>query len=103
MIDSILIGRIAMLPFAPLEWAVLIWFMRFGHPHPRHSIKRVASWLSLLVILIATPFIQIYLYRFITSAGRIVDGFVPGVIIVEELICLGLLVWLVSRANRPKP
>jgi hypothetical protein len=92
--DYVLLGRLAILPFALLELGIVLWYLTYWDLFPRYSLKRLVPWFISVLSIGGTALGQLRLYLWITSSTRLTDNFVYAVLFVQSIFS-GLLIFFV--------
>lgn len=98
--DIALLARISLVPFMLLEIGIVGWYFSQWDDLPKYSVRRVLAWTIFMISAVALPLLQISIYRRLTSARRVEDPFVGGVILIESLVSVALAFYLVKRRSR---
>lgn len=98
--DLITQSRLAMLPFALLEWTALLVFLYCMKRFPRGSWQTVAG-LILFLLGVSTAVIgQPIYYRSIVMTKWLADPVIYTIVVVEHAAGLALLFWRAYIAQR---
>jgi hypothetical protein len=96
--DRILLARLAILPFAVLEWGIVSMCVFFRDLFPKYALKGLVPWAIQLVLVPGIAFAQLYIYRSTAQVvGRLTDSFVYAVLIFENGLGLVLFFYLLSK------
>jgi len=99
--SPIFLGRLAILPFAPLLWLVVWLSLRYRPHFLQNSIMRMAAALVVGMSLVAIFLIQIRLYGSITQAQPVADdNFVLAVLLGQSLVGIAMILWLVLSRRK---
>jgi hypothetical protein len=95
--NPILLGRLATVPFAILEWSVVLWYAKsLSFPN---FFKRLLAALVSVSLIFGVLFGQFYAYRMATHTSHVIDHFVSYVVGVESIISLILFFYLLNRVR----
>jgi multisubunit Na+/H+ antiporter MnhE subunit len=93
--NSVLLGRLAILPFAFLQWGIVLWYLKYLPRFPRNSLKRLLTCIIYILVFLGAVMAQLHLYGRITSTQRpTTDGFVAAVLIFENFFSVFLLFYI---------
>jgi hypothetical protein len=92
-----LLARLAILPLALVQLSIVAWYLLYWDLFPKYSARRLLPWLIFVLSGIGIPLLQIYIYRSITSVGRIDDLFVAITIVAQSVLAVGVGFYLLRR------
>lgn len=96
--NTVLLGRLAILPLALLQWGSVLVLLPRLLSFPRGSWQRVSIDAVLIAATVGVVFAQIHGYQWITSRRRANDDdFVAAVIILESFFTLFLTIVVLKR------
>ncbi len=99
--DSILLGRLATLPFALIEWCFVFWYARKLPLLSRSQLTKVAAGAMFICVVIGVVVGQCSAYAWVGHTKRLNDPFLMMVILIESLISTGILFRvLIERRKR---
>jgi len=104
--SNVLQARLAILPFALIQWTVVVVYLKLMMRPGIAQPLRVLLALAFVVSVAGTVFGQLDIYTAITGESRPLDAdnFVFGVVLVESLVAVVIGVRMVLRrwrASRP--
>lgn len=99
-LTGLTLGRLAAIPLALAQWVVVYWFAsRFGK-RPQ-STRRVIAWFITFAWAMATPFVQMILFKQLAMTAKAVDPYLVAILISESIVCTALMfVGLASKAAK---
>jgi hypothetical protein len=103
LVDSILLGRMATLPFALFEWCLVFWYARTLPLFSRNRFTQLAGGAMFICVVAGVVIGQCSAYVWAGHAKRLNDPFLMIVILIESLISTGILFGvLIERRKRTR-
>jgi hypothetical protein len=100
-IDSRLVGRMATLPFALIEWCFVYWYARTLEPFSRNAFTKLAAGAMFICVLLGVVVGQFSAYVWAGHAKGLSDPFLMMAVLIESLISAGVLfAVLIKRRQR---
>jgi len=96
--NTVLLGRLLILPLAPLEWGSVLVFLSRVNTFPGRSWRRTSICVAFMSAVLGLVAAQIHGYEWITSRHHAMDdNFVAAVLILENLLSLFLTIVILKR------
>ena len=101
--NPIVLGRLAVLAIAPLQWLAVRWAILHMDPNPKlTSPKSMAPWAAYWLAGSIPVIFQNRVFLWITQADRQDDVFVMAVLIAEGTVLLSTLFYYVIKFDRER-
>jgi hypothetical protein len=94
---SVIFSTLATIALAPVEMAVVAWYILYWDLFPKYSLQRIVAWLAFISTVVIIPLLQIELYKRINSLERIDDLFIGVLIFTESMLSVALLLFFLNR------
>jgi hypothetical protein len=100
---NVIVGRLAILPIALAEWAMLLLYFRVLNRFHGSSFIRLCFMVVFVAAMFGMLLGQLEIYSRITLLPRPIDqdNFVFAVIFLENVITIALGLYLVRKRSRP--
>jgi len=96
--NSVLLARVVILPFAIVQWVVVLWYAR--GITSRGLLKNLFACVASLCVFFGTAFLQFFLYRWALQTARLTDHYVSAVGFVENIVSLILLFRILLKSEK---
>jgi hypothetical protein len=100
MIVPATMGRLAVLPLAAVEWALVAWYVLYWDLFPKHSLRRLIPWAILILSVLGILILQIFIYKQITGVRQVSDDVFKVMLAAENFIGGFVLLYLLNRRKR---
>ena len=84
----------------PFQLGIVAWYFLYWDRFPKYSLRQLLPWLILFLSGIGVPFAQIWIYRRITSLGRIDDPYLGITIFAQSAMAIALAFYLLVKRRR---
>jgi hypothetical protein len=102
--NPVLVGRLAVIPLAFVEWCAVLVLLSCVDIYPKRSWQRVTVCVAFIVAVISIVAAQIHGYQWITSRRHATDDDVVGVVIIaENFFSFFLMVFISKRKAKSSP
>jgi hypothetical protein len=99
--ENIIVGRLAILPIAVAEWAMLILYFRALNRFHDSTVMRLCSMVLAVAAMFGMTLGQLEVYSRITSLPRPIDqdNFVAATLFLENVITIALGLYLAKKRS----
>jgi hypothetical protein len=102
--NPVLVGRLIVIPFALVEWGVVLAFLSGLNIFPKRSWQRTTICTTFIASIIGVVAAQIHGYQWITSRPHASDDSVVGAILIfENFVSAFLILYILRRRAKSSP
>jgi hypothetical protein len=101
--ESIIAGRLAILPIAVAEWAMLILYFRVLNRFHDSTVMRLCSMVLVVAAMFGMILGQLAIYARITSLPRPIDqdSFVAATLFLDNVTTIALGLYIAKKRRLP--
>ena len=95
-------SKLVTIALAPVEMAVVAWYILYWDLFPKYSVQRIVAWLVFISTTVIIPLLQIELYKRMNALERVDDLFIGVLIFMESMLSVVLLFFFLNRRIKRK-
>lgn len=100
--NHLLLGRLAIIPFALAEWAVVVWYLRVLPGYRDNFPKRLFALVVTVAVFLIVVFGQMDVYTMLTSVRDPINGdnFFFGIVLIQQIVSIFLSFYILIKRGR---